>query len=180
MQYDFDVNLLVERYLPTFLRKEKHLSWLKVLFTPFVWLKNSFLAYITKARNEQMQNGQVIRLETLLNDLYDNDFRRIRIADAFSTSVFLVLSNIADTIISDSNNLIISDDADYNFSVDFVVKVSGGGADNTFVLSNAVDTIISNATNTVISNNTSGVLSDIERIVKKYKTAGKTFAVENN
>ncbi len=180
MQYDFDVYLLVERYLPTFLRKEKHLAWLKALFLPFIWLKNSFLSYITRARNEQMQNGQVIRLETLLNNLFDSDFRRIRIVDAFSTGIFLVLSNAVDTIISDSSDLIISDDADYNFSVDFVVKVIDGGADRNFILSNAVDTIISNAVDTIISNNTSGVLSDIERIVRRYKIAGKSFTIENN
>ncbi|GAB4132169.1 MAG: hypothetical protein OHK0045_11740 [Raineya sp.] len=179
MRYDFDILKLITQYIPVVLRTEKHLAFLKALFSPLVFLKNTFLAYAEAARKEQMQNGQTIRLRNLLNDLYDRELRRIAIVDAFSTGAFFVLSDASDTIISDTVDTIIADEADYDSSVDFVVKVFGGGQNNNFVLSNVADTIISNAVDTIIGSGTTNQIADIENTIKRYKIAGKTFVVEN-
>ncbi|WP_448529206.1 hypothetical protein [Raineya sp.] len=177
--YDFNLNKLIEQYLPIVLRKPKHLAWLRALFVPFGAFKGFFLDFVASRRKEVIQNGQVAKLETLLNDLYDSVQRRIRITDA-SPSNFFVLSNTNATIISNSEPIIIPDASDFNFSVDFVVKVVGGGQSNRLVLSNANATIISNDTPLVIGNASSTpFVTQIANTVKRYKIAGKTFQIDS-
>ena len=176
--FDFDLNKLIEQYLPIVLRKPKHLAWLRALFMPFVVLKGFFLDFVSSRRREVMQNGQVARLETLLNDLYDSVQRRIRIIDA-SLSNFFVLSNANAKIFSNSEPIIIPDASDFNFLVDFVVKFVGGGQSSFLVLSNSNATIISNSEPLVIGNPSSTpIVTQISNTVKKYKIAGKTFQID--
>lgn len=178
INYDFDVNKLLQQYLPVVLRKPKMLAWLYSLFAPFFTLKNFFLSFVEGARKEMMQNGQVIRLENLLNDLFDADLRRIRIAD--TSNAAFVLSNASTIVISNSEAVAIADQSDFNFSVDFVVKIFGGGANNVLVLSNSGVIVLSNLKPLPIANASSNpIVEQIENVVKRYKIAGKTFEIDS-
>jgi hypothetical protein len=177
INYNFDIYKLLQQYLPIALRKTKILQFLYALFAPIVTLKDLFLAFITRARREVIQNGQVIRLENLLNDLFDSDLRRIRITD--TSGAYFILSDENLTIISDSNPVFISDEVDFNFSVDFVVKVIGGGQSDWLILSDTNYTIIGDNASLIISNpNSNPLFNQVENVVKRYKIAGKTFQID--
>jgi hypothetical protein len=178
MIYSFNVKKLLEQYTPISLRKPRHLAWLHSLFTPFSTLLESFLVFVSKARSEVLQTGQVGRLETLLNDLYDAQERRIFLQD--TSNAYFVLSNSNATIFSNIQSISIADEVDYNFTVDFVVKLFGGATSNVFVLSNSNATIFSNIQSTsIVNQNNTPILEQIQNTVNKYKIAGKSFQIEN-
>ena len=183
--YNFDIDKLVVQYIPIILRKPKNIAWLKVIFTPAKYLLGKFIEYITYAKREIKQNGQVIRLETLLNDLYDKELRRITITD--TSNAYFVLSNVSATIITNDTRIgsinqpiVLKNESDFNYSVDFVVKIFGGGSNKAVSLSNISPTTISN-TNAIIFGNSSD--TPIETLVRntlnKYKIAGKKYAIQN-
>ena len=178
INYDFDVNKILQQYLPIVLRKPKMLAWLHSLFATIDSLKSFFLSFVGEARKEVMQNGQVIRLENLLNNLFDNVLRRIRITD--TSNAAFVLSNANTIIVSDSQAVSIADQVDFNFTTDFVVKIFGGGANTILVLSNLNFAVLSNSSSMVIGNPSSNPLvNQIENIVRRYKIAGKTFQIDS-
>ena len=67
--------------LPTFWRMRNHIVWLVTLLYPSIRLHGEFLQFRDRTLFELGINGQVSKLERMLNDYYDPIERRIYISD---------------------------------------------------------------------------------------------------
>jgi hypothetical protein len=65
--------------LPSFLRNQRMIDWLEVAFKPIKRNWQEFLSFRQAILFKLRYNGQTIKLERLLNDLYDPILRRIHI-----------------------------------------------------------------------------------------------------
>ena len=81
MWYHLNINKLVELLLPTFLRKEKMLAWLRALHFPLVKVVDDFNFNRNQNLYNLAHNGQVCYLRKALNDRFDVSARRIKITD---------------------------------------------------------------------------------------------------
>lgn len=67
---------------PPFLRKAKHVGWIYSLLKPMEEFSVIFKIFREQSIYRVTHNGQVYSLENVLNDSYDNEQRRIYIADS--------------------------------------------------------------------------------------------------
>lgn len=81
MWYNLNINKLVKLLLPTFLRKEKMLAWLRALHLPLVKVVDDFNFNRNQNLYNLAHNGQVCHLRKALNDRFDISARRIKITD---------------------------------------------------------------------------------------------------
>ncbi len=79
--YTVDFRKLADWMLPTFLRKPKLLAYLKALLKPVINLYNDFKMFRSDILYKINHNGQVVYLQKVLNDRFDNIQRRIYITD---------------------------------------------------------------------------------------------------
>lgn len=79
--YSVNWNKLISWLMPTALFKPKMFGWLKSLAAPISTLHGDLLAFRKQKKYELEITGQVCKLETLLNDRFDNNLRRIYILD---------------------------------------------------------------------------------------------------
>lgn len=79
--YDIDYDVLVEQSIPTKLRNTLMKAWLKCLVQPVRWLYAKFQTNRTANLYDMAHNGQVCKLEAVLNDTFDPTLRRIYIGD---------------------------------------------------------------------------------------------------
>lgn len=85
-----DLYYLINITLPPFLRGDNTLALISSMIKPLVDTQTKFYEYFEEKKYELTFNGQVIYLEHLLNDKFDNVLRRIYIGDASQTpNVFL-------------------------------------------------------------------------------------------
>lgn len=80
--YNINFEKLVEMLLPVFLRKPIQLFFLKCLVKPIAQLHIQFLAFRAESLYKLNHNSQVIYMQAMLNDSFDNDLRRIKIRNA--------------------------------------------------------------------------------------------------
>jgi hypothetical protein len=90
--YSWDLTRFVTYMLPSFLRKTKQISWLKALLAPMDRLNSELVTFATDTRYALNFTGQVISLERLLNDTFDNSLRRIYISDGNRQEKFVALT----------------------------------------------------------------------------------------
>lgn len=69
------------KLLPSFVKGNNQINWIKSLFAPLQSLNSDFLDYIQDIRYEVSFTGQVMYLEHILNDVYDPLSRSISIID---------------------------------------------------------------------------------------------------
>lgn len=87
--YTWDFTKLVTYLLPSFLRKDRLIGWLKALCAPSDTLHTQFITFVSDKIYEQNFTGQVISLERLLNDQFDSSLRRIYITDGNREEIFI-------------------------------------------------------------------------------------------
>lgn len=87
--YEIDFPYLIEDLLHPLLRKPIMQAWLEALFVPLENLHSEFLDFVEAKRYEMDFTGQVISIERLLNNEFDNGLRRIYISDGNRAEVFL-------------------------------------------------------------------------------------------
>lgn len=80
-----DLYFLIQITLPPFLRGANILAFLYSAIKPLVDIQTAFYQFYQDKKYELTFNGQVIYLEHLLNDKFDNTLRRIYIGDASQT-----------------------------------------------------------------------------------------------
>ena len=83
-------HVFVRLLFPMWLQKEKMLAWLNVIITPIVRMSAKF----DKQRDDNLyylkHTPQVVHIEAVLNDRWDEGIRRIRIVDgAFNDPTYL-------------------------------------------------------------------------------------------
>lgn len=79
--YNIDFRELVNLLTPTFLRKLKFTDFLEALLKPLEEVNYSFKLFRKKSIYKVTRNGQIVYLQAVLNDSYDNSLRRIYIED---------------------------------------------------------------------------------------------------
>ncbi|WP_107039978.1 hypothetical protein [Brumimicrobium mesophilum] len=89
----FDVNNIVENNISPRLRKVFTLAFFKACASPLVVSFSTFYQFYEDKKYELLFNGQVIYLEHLLNDQFDNINRGIYITDAPQQADQIVLYN---------------------------------------------------------------------------------------
>lgn len=154
--YNIDFYKLVKNLLPQFLQKKgvlswvdtsnffwvtsdgqawntgeatRHLQWLKSLVAPLFSLNAIFGVYVDEVRAQLYMTGQVIYMEHYLNDIFDNNARRIYIEDG-DASLPLIMYNKDETdsftIYNKSENQtdsILLNRSDLENQVDFKIKI---------------------------------------------------------
>jgi len=68
--------------IETFLRTTVRVQWLSSLTNPVEKLYNAYLQFRTEKLYQMSHNSQVVYLEKVLNDQFDNDLREIRIQNS--------------------------------------------------------------------------------------------------
>lgn len=79
--YDIDFRELANLLTPPFLRKVKLIDFLEALLKPLEEVNFNFKIFRRQAIYKVTHNGQVVYLQAVLNDSYDNSLRRIYIDD---------------------------------------------------------------------------------------------------
>lgn len=82
--YLFNIDLWkqIKHQIPFFLRREKHLLFLKAVYAAFKTLLNAIKSYRDQTAYELSFTGSKIYMEHWLNDRFDAQLRRIYIANA--------------------------------------------------------------------------------------------------
>ena len=81
MWFNLDYNILSVQLLPTFLRKNSLVSFLKALIEPIDKLYYTWFIWRKENLYKLAHTGQVCYLRKVLNDRFDVDLRRIRIGN---------------------------------------------------------------------------------------------------
>lgn len=131
--YDIDFNVLANLLTPPFLRKPKLIDWLITLLKPLEETNYKFKAFRRQAIYKVTHNGQVVYLQKVLRDAYDNEQRRILIQDAFSIDplyIYPEANQLPAYIYSEAENQpvylydnSIFDAGDYDFVVLFPLEL---------------------------------------------------------
>lgn len=124
--------------IPTWIRGEKFVAWLGAILEPVQTLNQSFADWASAVRYDLRFNGQVIYLEHVLNDQFDDTLRRIYIDDPAGQQIFtpyvfnkaeqqppLYLYNVADALDTE-DNIVIYNVSELEVTEDFVVHVPSG------------------------------------------------------
>jgi hypothetical protein len=78
--YNVDFKILAQLLLLTMLRRDSNNSLLNATIKPLELLHENFQAFRSDVTNKMSYNSQVFSIQKMLNDRFDNDSRRIRIA----------------------------------------------------------------------------------------------------
>lgn len=161
MKYGINIYNYAKQAIPFFLRKEPLGSWVKALLAPVQSLNDTFDITAQDAKYQASFTGQVMYLEHLLNDSYDKNQRRIVIEDGNSLVLPPFLFNKIEqeplyvfNKSEVSDKLYLYNKVEYANPVDFIVYIP-----------------------TILFNNYE-IRIRIERLINKYKLAGKTFAIK--
>lgn len=97
--FNLDLQYLRLILIPIRLRKQKFLLFMRVIFTPLNYVQTLFNQFFNNIKNDLSFTGQVIYLEHLLNDKFDNSLRRIYIDEASNIEeLFVFQSNESDEL----------------------------------------------------------------------------------
>lgn len=91
MRFDWDIKKLALWYLPSFFRNESQVAFVNVLLKPLLSGFEDFLSYRSSQIYESYLTGQVIQLQRLVNDRFDNELRRIIIIHSTDLDLILYL-----------------------------------------------------------------------------------------
>ncbi|WP_294536891.1 hypothetical protein [uncultured Bacteroides sp.] len=89
MWYELDMVKLAQLLLPPFLRKPRLFSFIRVLVAPFSHLHDVFMSYRKQSMNRIVITGQVISLETNLNEMFFLKNNEIYITDVPAESFYM-------------------------------------------------------------------------------------------
>ena len=79
--FNIDYHILIQLVLPIRKRKPLRRAWLFALISPVVYMYNLFLFRRTDRLYQLSHNAQVVYMQSLLNDRFDANLRRIFISD---------------------------------------------------------------------------------------------------
>lgn len=92
MNFNWDIDTWAQNETPGEIRYQPWTTWLRIMLKPVKYLYNLFLPYRAEMLKKLRYNSQTIILENLLNDMFDNNLRRIRIITTYdvvpSTYIF--------------------------------------------------------------------------------------------
>lgn len=114
--------------MPHFLRGTNMRVWLAVMLVPMQSLNARFQNTVQDVRYKLGFTGQVLYLEHLLNDLFDENLRRVYIEDGVVSQPSYLYNKIEQRPLylfnnSENTPLYIQNQAEYNAQFDFLVRV---------------------------------------------------------
>lgn len=153
--YTVDYSRLKDLLLPTFMRKPKTRAYLLGLVRPLDTLYTLFMRFRRDTLYKLQHTGQVVLLQKVLNDRFDNEQRRIYIDDGIVNDPTYVYTNAEDKPVYLGTQYIYTREELAYKDVDFTVVLPVGMT-----------------------------LSDEERIrmqslINYYKLAAKTYRIIN-
>ena len=167
--YDFSFYNVVLMLLRTILCRPQMVAWLHSLVTPLEELRLVFSSFREEVKLKVAVTFQTIRIEKLLNDVYDPINQDIEIMDNQEEIIPIFIYNneeITDDLYlyndSEWSTLIPEDkvyaynEEEYAFSIDFFVKVP------TMLYDNMVIT---------------GAIEQMKSVINYYKMAGKNYEI---
>ena len=159
--FNIDFYHITRIILPYFLRKPKQLAWLKSLIKATINVYNDFIAYRGGTIDKLAYNSQIIYLEKLLNDKYnegkvgiyidniaDNRYTYLYNKSEYMTPIYLYNKSENQTPIYIKNNI------EYLNMYDFIVMIP-------LAVYDTVD------------------LNELKGWVSFYKLAGKRFTIKS-
>lgn len=155
MWYRIDYKRLAELLLPTFLRRNIIISFLRVMIIPIIDIYNEFTTYKNAVSKRLDFNGQVMYLEKMLNEEFKLVSNTIYISDATTIPV-LYLHHTAELQIplylwANKGGILIRK-SEVDFSGDFIINVP-------------------------VALNTAESMTKIKTIVDHYKYTGKRYKI---
>lgn len=129
---NIDFNTLISQLLPPRKRSPRMLNWMGALVKSLNTVKTAFYGYYNTVQYNLQFNGQVINLEHVLNDAFDDTLRRIEIVDAVenpTTYLFNVIEGNELTYLfntSEGSPLYLYNNQEYATQDDFIVEVPVG------------------------------------------------------
>ena len=154
--YNIDFPTLVKWLLPVALRQAVHRAWLEVVIAPVIWLHIAFTSFRANNLYDLAHNGQVCKLEAVLNDAFDGEGRRIYISDFLYGSYFTIYLDA-----ERKDKYLFTDDestSEYLWLDDEIVE---GG---TFIVNVPTDLVFD--------------LVRMESLLVKYKLVGKQYIIQ--
>ncbi len=123
MWYKIDFDKLILLLLPTFLRKPKLFAYLKSLVSPIKTLYDVWS--LTREQNLEIMkyNSQRCYLRGVLNDRFDNEFRRITISNTSNRTQDYIYTEAENTPVFLGTMFLESEFNYAGTTVDFIVNV---------------------------------------------------------
>ena len=153
--------------MPPFLRQLKIIAWLNTLIKPLVDVYNNFIAYRQNTIYSLSFTGQIIYLEKLLNDTYNNGLAGIYIQDGLlitKTYIWHKAEGCPKTYLfhkaEAAAKTYLWHKSEANSMYDFIIMVPSA----IYV--------------TLTQNNNQGI-NNMIALVNKYKLAGKRFTINS-
>ena len=157
--YNWNIENLIYFFMPNIKKFPKRFAWIKALLWPLNELHGFFLQYVIDKRYELDFTGQVISLERLLNDKYDDTLRRIFISSAVATEAYFF-------------------DEDDDFDTDiFLFDEDDSPEDTDIFLFDGFDSGVSNFTINIPSD-VVFTEAELRALINKYKLAGKYYTIK--
>jgi hypothetical protein len=125
--YNIDYSKLANLLTPPFLRKTNLIDWLVLLLSPLENTNYNFKIFRSQAIYKVAHNSQVVYLQKVLRDAYDNELRRIIVQNVVKKDITYIYPEADENpiyIYSDGENkpVYIYDSSIFNSSeFDFVV-----------------------------------------------------------
>lgn len=92
--YNINWQIIIKLLTPPVYRTSLHLDWLSAIFKPLRTLYSQFIAYKDDKMYFASITFQKIAIEKMLNDLFDNEHRRIYLADTVKlTAIYVANKN---------------------------------------------------------------------------------------
>ncbi|WP_299460555.1 hypothetical protein [uncultured Microscilla sp.] len=176
MNYSFDIEVLCNSLLPTFLRFSVRLKKiLRAVTTPLKTLYLNFLHEGDVMLSEARMTAQAGNLEWMLNSKFDSEKRRIKITHV--QDYVIHLNNTRFIVLNNENPVILRNNT--ASEVDFFVNIPFDFAQNYQVtLMQSKPLVLSSANPITLHDiNKINTIDFIKANVSKYKLAGKTFQV---
>lgn len=162
MRYAIQFVIYTLGLLPHFLRGDRVRSWVQALLKPLQEFNDDFAIYVNDTFYLVSFTGQVVYMEHILNDLYDQPLRRIYIQNGsllgLPTYIYNVpeqrqpyIYNVPET---NPNQVYLRNVSEYQTSNDFIVFVPSS------ILTPALEI-------------------QIKGIVNRYKIAGKRYSIQS-
>ena len=96
MNYSWDIDVWAKQQTPEEIRQEPLNTDIKFRLNGVKTLYNEFVTYRTAIIKRMRYNAQTIVMRNLLNDLFDNDLRRIRVITTYDEITPLYIFNEAE------------------------------------------------------------------------------------
>ncbi len=126
--FNIDINTIIRQILPPFKRSQSILEYLRAAVHPLIELHQNFLEQRQKTLEYLAYNSQVIYLERLLNQVFNNGNTGIYISDAVQFDYWFLYNNaeqhpqyLYNT--SENQPVFLYNEQEFDTNYDFIVWV---------------------------------------------------------